>query len=270
MRLATGALEGKYDATSHLTIEGALALLAPPKEPKSHPIRSQTGDERWVAFARFPVERRAWAIYLNADQMPLADIAAFIGESEAMARALITPVADPGWHWDIQADNNDPNERRFHDLVRRSIWPLIEYQIQGIRCHALIHAEGIRLCEYRYDLEPIIATMMRECGTRCEQAKQAFRASLAELPRQFVRALYRATGLIALAACTGKPRSADCMWLRVGQYGLPADRFDADWGTAWVDHYGYGAANPSLAFIKIAEDVFRAAEVWLAYAAKED
>jgi hypothetical protein len=34
MRLASAAIEGKYDATSHLTIEGALAAIAAPKEPE--------------------------------------------------------------------------------------------------------------------------------------------------------------------------------------------------------------------------------------------
>jgi Protein of unknown function (DUF3102) len=42
MRLATAAIEGKYDATSHLTIEGALALLAAPMAeqlPEPEPVR---------------------------------------------------------------------------------------------------------------------------------------------------------------------------------------------------------------------------------------
>ena len=36
MKVAQGALTGKYDAASDLTIEGALGLLAGPKQKKSH------------------------------------------------------------------------------------------------------------------------------------------------------------------------------------------------------------------------------------------
>jgi hypothetical protein len=263
MRLATAALEGKCDSASHLTIEGALTALADHREAKKHPIRTKAADERCAWFARHLVDRRAWALYLDADRQALADIAAFIGESEATTRALIRPSADPGWHWELEASPKDDAEHgRFHDLARRMVWPLIEYLTQSIRHHALWHAEEIRLYERREDLAPVLATLARECIARAESATAAMEAPLAELPERFVRGLYGAAAFIAVDACTGSPTPyRGALWHLVGQCCLASEPLGATWAQKRA------AANPSKLFHRLAADICGASEV-LAHVSK--
>jgi hypothetical protein len=251
MRLAAARFEGRSDVASHLTIEGALSALADRNAPREHPARAWTIEQRRAWFASYLIDRRAWAIYLDADRMALPDIAAFIGEPEATARALIRPRVDPGWHWDLDAEPKDaPEARRFHDLARRSIAPLIEFLIQSIRHHALPHAEQIGLYEDRDDLAPVLDTMLRECIARADSTGKATRLASANLPRPFAAGLYGAAAHIAVSACTEPPAPPrGHLWFPVGLSMLYVD----SGAVAWADRYG--AAALIRAFQRIADGI---------------
>ena len=261
MRLATAALEGKYDATSHLTIEGALKAIADQREPRRHPVREMPMEKRREWFARFQVDRRAWAVYLDADRVPLADIAAFIGESEGVARALIRPAVDPGWHWELEADPkaDSPDARQFHALTQRIISPLTEYLIECTRYHALWHAEEIRSYEQRDELAAVLATLQRDCLRRAGAAAESMRPAVAQLPRRFVCGLYGACAYLAVDACMGEPVPyIGGLWHLVGQCALA----DEPLGVSWAERYA--AAEPTWRFQRIADGILGASEV-LAY-----
>jgi Protein of unknown function (DUF3102) len=258
MRLTSATLAGKYDSTSHLTIEGALQAIADQREPNRHPIRDMTPEERRDWFSRFLVDRRSWAVYLDADRTPLADIAAFIGESEEVTRALIRPSVDPGWHWELKAEPkyDPPEARQFHDLTRRVISPLTEYLIQSIRHHALLHAEWIRLHEDRDDLAPVIETLLRECIRRADAAEGTMLPAVALLPRRLVCGLYGASAYLAVDASMGNPQpDRGGLWYLVGQCSLADEPIGASWAEI------HAAPEPSPAFRRVAKQVLGASEV---------
>lgn len=65
MRVARAAIEGKYDGASHLSIEGALSALAPPKPEAAEPKSSDAlSPDRLAFFAEQSRREQAHAMLL--------------------------------------------------------------------------------------------------------------------------------------------------------------------------------------------------------------
>ena len=140
MRLAHAAIEGKYDATSHLTIDEALALLASPKVgPTEHLLRVIGSSETSEWYTPSPIVERVVATLGEVDLDP-----SWHPESPVRASAAFT-IADDGLaqSWAGRVYLNPPYGREIDDWIEKLV---AEYEAGTV-------IEAIALVPARVDTE---------------------------------------------------------------------------------------------------------------------
>jgi hypothetical protein len=94
MRLATAVLEGKYEATSHLSIEGALEALATPRTLPSPPDRTDYLPRELAPIPQLGEGLVADFVVTNPPFSPN-----WLEHRVAHAAVVIEPTTVPGYVW---------------------------------------------------------------------------------------------------------------------------------------------------------------------------